>query len=165
VTIPQARFASPVARSKASRSRESDPPSSIDLGSAVHPADYVFAFASRPPGSSPDDPSDTQSPTRPVVPKTTARGGGVDMLPPQPMQSSANSPDMVTSIWHERREACSQTNGGAIVLHRRCDSASNGIQPRLPEASLEHSEEPVHGSFGECAAHQKCRSGDRPEGC
>src|SRR6266403_3937062 len=44
---PAARFARPVARSKASRSRGSDPPSSAGLVSALHPADHVFAFARR----------------------------------------------------------------------------------------------------------------------
>jgi hypothetical protein len=38
----------------------------------------------------------------------------------------------------------------------RCDSSSDGIQRRLLEASLEHSGKTVHGSLGECTAHQEC---------
>jgi hypothetical protein len=45
------------------------------------------------------------------------------------------------------------------------DSGSDGIQRRLLEASLEHSGRTVHGSLGECAAHQECAwTQDRPEG-
>src|SRR5580765_5445964 len=48
----------------------------------------------------------------------------------------------------------------------RCDPGSDGIQRGLLEASLEHSGRTVHGSLGECAAHQECAgSQDRPEGC
>src|SRR2546426_999652 len=47
-------------------------PSSACPVSGVYPVGHVFASVSRPPGSSPDGRLDTLSPTRPVVPKTTA---------------------------------------------------------------------------------------------
>src|SRR5438876_7959960 len=69
---PAARFVSRAARSTASRSRESHPPSSAGPTSAGHRADHASVFGSRLPESSPDDPPDTLSPTLPVVPKTIA---------------------------------------------------------------------------------------------
>src|SRR5215471_8946147 len=48
----------------------------------------------------------------------------------------------------------------------RRESGSDGIQRGLLETSLEHSGGTVHGSLGECPAHQECaRSQDRPERC
>ena len=48
----------------------------------------------------------------------------------------------------------------------RGGTGSDGIQRGLLEASLEHSGGAVHGSFGECAAHQECAwAQDRSEGC
>src|SRR3984893_3080917 len=69
---PAARFISRAARSTASRSRESHPPSSAGPTSAAHPADHASVSGSRLPESSPDDAPGTRSRTLPVVPKTPA---------------------------------------------------------------------------------------------
>src|ERR1035438_154804 len=69
---PAAGFVSRAARSTASRSQESHPPSSAGPVSAGHPADHASVYESRLPESSPDDPPGTRSLTLPEVPKTTA---------------------------------------------------------------------------------------------
>src|SRR5882762_10534594 len=101
---PAARFASPAARSRASRSRETDPPSLAGLVSAAHPADHVFAFASRLPGSSPDGRLDTRCPTRPAVPKTTAciRSLRCPPLPGPPRQRRTLPPHFLHGIAFSR---------------------------------------------------------------
>src|ERR1017187_2307039 len=69
---PAAGVVSRAARSTASRSQESHPPSSAGPVSAGHPADHASVYESRLPESSPDDPPGTRSLTLPEVPKTTA---------------------------------------------------------------------------------------------
>src|SRR6266853_2664298 len=66
-----AKFANPAVRLTASRSWESDPPPAASAP-AAHRADHAFASASRPPGSSLDDPPGTRSQVLPAIPKTTA---------------------------------------------------------------------------------------------
>src|SRR6266481_1595620 len=61
-----------VARSRASRSRESYPSWSAAPTSVGHLDDHAFVYESRRPESSPDDPPGTPFPALPVVPKTTA---------------------------------------------------------------------------------------------
>src|SRR5260370_8345822 len=66
------------------------------------------------------------------------------------------------SLWRD-----DPRTAGACRMARavRCESGSDGIQRCLLEASLEHSGRTVHGSLGECAAHQECAwSQDRPVG-
>src|SRR3984893_1961982 len=67
-----AEFVSRVARWRASRSRESHPPSSAGPTSAEHPVDHASVSGSQLPESSPDDPPRTRFPTLPVVAKATA---------------------------------------------------------------------------------------------